>query len=87
MRPGSAPDGELELSSVAVPRSRMRAPAAHRGPTRKVGGARWGERAAALAHWSSAAPRFVGEVAASCRQWATPYRRQEGSQTQTSTEG
>lgn len=28
----------------------------------------------------SLAPRSVGKVSASCRQWATPYRRQEGKQ-------
>ena len=81
----SAPDSEQELSSVAAPRTRTRAPAS---PTRKGGGAGRGEgraqrTGARLAH--CAAPRFVGEVSASSRQWAILCRRQEGRQTQTAT--
>ena len=78
----SAPDSEQDLSSVAAPRTRTRAPARRQGPTRKGGGAGRGEGTGArLAH--CAAPRFVGEVSASSRQWATPCRRQESRQTQT----
>ena len=82
----SAPDSEQDLSSVAAPRTRTRAPARRQGPTRKGGGAeREKGTSARHAHCSAQrnAPRFVGEVSASSRQWATPCRRQESRQTQT----